>query len=57
VTDSLATAKRMLVEARVGIAPGSAFGPEGEGHFRLCFAQQRATLEAALERICGFLRQ
>jgi aspartate/methionine/tyrosine aminotransferase len=57
VTDSLADAKRMLVEAKVGIAPGSAFGPEGEGHFRLCFAQQKPTLEAALERICGFLRQ
>ena len=55
-TDSLAMAKRMLVDAKVGIAPGSAFGPEGEGHFRLCFAQQKPTLEAALERICGFLR-
>jgi aspartate/methionine/tyrosine aminotransferase len=57
LTDSLAAAKRMLVEAKVGIAPGSAFGPEGEGHFRLCFAQQTATLEQALERICGFLRR
>ena len=57
LTDSLAAAKRMLVEAKVGIAPGSAFGPEGEGHFRLCFAQQKATLEDALGRICGFLRR
>jgi aspartate/methionine/tyrosine aminotransferase len=57
LTDSLAEAKRMLVEAKVGIAPGSAFGPEGEGHFRLCFAQQKPTLEAALDRVCGFLRR
>ncbi len=57
LTDSLAAAKRMLVEAKVGIAPGSAFGPEGEGHFRLCFAQRKPTLEEALERICGFLRR
>jgi aspartate/methionine/tyrosine aminotransferase len=56
VADSMAVAKRMLVEAKVGIAPGCAFGPEGEGHFRLCFAQQRPTLEQALERLCGFLR-
>jgi aspartate/methionine/tyrosine aminotransferase len=57
LADSLAVAKRMLVEARVGLAPGAAFGPGGEGHFRLCFAQRRETLEAALERICGFLRR
>ncbi len=55
VTNSLALAKRMLVEARVGIAPGAAFGPGGEGHFRLCFAQQEATLARALERLVGFL--
>lgn len=55
LADSLGLAKRMLVEARVGLAPGSAFGPGGEGHFRLCFAQRRETLEAALGRICGFL--
>lgn len=54
--DSLALAKRMLREARVGLAPGAAFGPGGEGHFRLCFAQRRETLEAALGRLTRFLR-
>jgi aspartate/methionine/tyrosine aminotransferase len=57
LTDSLAEAKRMSRGAKVGLAPGSAFGPGGEGHFRLCFAQQEATLEKALDRVAGWLRR
>jgi len=57
LTDSLAEAKRMSRGAKVGLAPGSAFGPGGEGHFRLCFAQQEATLERALDRVTGWLRR
>ena len=53
MTDSLAAAKRLAAEAKVGLAPGSAFGPGGEGHFRLCFAQSEATLERALERLAA----
>ncbi len=56
-TDSLAMAKRMLVQARVGIAPGAAFGPGGEGHFRLCFAQSEAKLSEALDRLQGFFER
>lgn len=56
LADSLSAAKAMLREARVGLAPGAAFGPGGEGHFRLCFAQQEATLDAALDRVTGWLR-
>jgi len=51
MTDSLAEAKRLAATAKVGLAPGSAFGPGGEGHFRLCFAQSEATLERALARL------
>ena len=57
LTDSLAEAKRMSRGAKVGLAPGSAFGPGGEGHFRLCFAQQEATLDRALDRVTGWLRR
>jgi aspartate/methionine/tyrosine aminotransferase len=49
--DSLAGAKRLLEEAGVGLAPGSAFGPAGEGHFRLCIANSEATLKEALARL------
>lgn len=56
VGDSLDFAKRLFRETRVGVAPGAAFGPEGEGWLRLCFASDAARLETAMERIEGFLR-
>jgi aspartate aminotransferase len=49
--DSLAFAKRMVDVANVGLAPGSAFGPGGEGFLRLCFAASHATLRAGVERL------
>jgi len=51
VADSLAYAKQVLEETSVGLAPGSAFGPGGEGHLRLCFAGGPERLSAALERL------
>ena len=38
--DSLALAKRLVVEHGLGLAPGVAFGPEGEGWLRWCFASE-----------------
>ncbi len=38
--DSLALAKRLVVENGLGLAPGAAFGDEGEGWLRWCFASQ-----------------
>ncbi len=49
--DSLAFAERLLDETGVGLAPGAAFGPGGEGHLRLCFASAPARLSEALDRI------
>lgn len=51
MTDSLAMAKRIIDEANVGLAPGSAFGPAGEGHLRLCFAASPQTLNKGLDRL------
>lgn len=56
VDDSLALAKRLVREARVGLAPGVAFGPEGEGYLRLCFAAGLDTLSEALDRLEPALR-
>ena len=56
LTDSFAFCRRLLVESRVGLAPGSAFGNGGEGSVRICYASERAILEAALERLDTFLR-
>ena len=40
--DSLALAKRLVREHGLGLAPGAAFGPEGEGWLRWCFASREA---------------
>ncbi|MFQ5955785.1 MAG: pyridoxal phosphate-dependent aminotransferase [Kiloniellales bacterium] len=51
MTDSLATAKELLHATGVGLAPGVAFGPGGEGHLRLCFASATGRLEEAMARL------
>ena len=56
VTDSLAAAKDLLIRTNVGLAPGSAFGPGGEGHLRLCFAASPDRLAEAMERLRPALR-
>jgi aspartate/methionine/tyrosine aminotransferase len=38
--DSLQTAKRLVLEAGIGLAPGNAFAPEGQGWLRWCFASK-----------------
>ncbi|KAB2905232.1 MAG: pyridoxal phosphate-dependent aminotransferase [Burkholderiaceae bacterium] len=38
--DSLALAKRLVAEAGLGLAPGNAFGAEGQGWLRWCFASR-----------------
>jgi aspartate aminotransferase len=49
--------KRLLLETRVGIAPGVAFGAGGEHSVRICYAADRGVLEAAMDRLDGFLRR
>jgi aspartate/methionine/tyrosine aminotransferase len=53
--DSLACAKRLVAEAGLGIAPGVAFGPEGEGYLRWCFAASDDLLRQGAERLRRFL--
>lgn len=55
LTDSFDAAKKILEETRVGLAPGIAFGPEGEGYLRLCYAQPAPVLEQAFSRLSSFL--
>jgi aspartate/methionine/tyrosine aminotransferase len=54
--DSLAFCKRMVVEAGLGLAPGIAFGPEGEGFVRWCFAADEGRLADGVERFERGLR-
>ena len=57
VTDSLDFCKRLVREARLGLAPGSAFGPEGEGFIRWCFAASDDRLADGISRLSRFLQQ
>ena len=51
MTDSVAFAKEALLRAKVGLAPGSAFGPMGEGYLRMCFARDPRTIAEAVDRL------
>ena len=56
VTDSLAFCKRLMREHGLGLAPGSAFGPEGEGYVRWCFAASEAKLADGVARLARALK-
>ena len=40
VSDSLAFARELVLQHGLGLAPGAAFGPEGQGWLRWCFASR-----------------
>lgn len=52
---SLELCKAMVREVGLGLAPGSAFGPQGEGFLRWCYACDVARLDAGVERLKRFL--
>jgi aspartate/methionine/tyrosine aminotransferase len=55
--DGLATAKRLVTEAGLGLAPGEAFGSEAAGWLRWCFASQDPQrLLLGVERLRGWIR-
>jgi aspartate/methionine/tyrosine aminotransferase len=56
VDDSMAFCRRLVTEAKLGLAPGSAFGPEGEGFVRWCFAASDERLDEGVARLARFLR-
>jgi len=53
--DSHKLAIKLVDEARVGMAPGAAFGTGGEGFLRLCFASSTKRLGEAMDRLEPFL--
>jgi hypothetical protein len=57
VADSFEFCRALLIEEKVGLAPGAAFGPGGEGSIRICFAADRSVLDPALERLGSFLKR
>ena len=53
--DSVCLAKRLIEEVGLGLAPGRAFGPEGEGWLRWCYAADWKKNESGIERLSRFL--
>ena len=54
--DSLAFAKHLVAAHGLGLAPGAAFGDEGEGWLRWCFASRDAhRLDAGVQRLAKAL--
>lgn len=51
VTDTLGFCKTLAKKYKVGLAPGEAFGPGGQGNIRLCFASSAERLSKGLDRI------
>jgi aspartate/methionine/tyrosine aminotransferase len=52
---SLELAKDLVRQAGLGLAPGGAFGPEGEGWLRWCFAAQASKNASGLDRLERYL--
>ena len=50
-----AFAERLLVEQHVAVLAGTAFGPGGAGHLRMCYATAPSELERALGAIRKFV--
>ena len=57
LADSFDFCRRLLMETKVGLAPGVAFGAGGEGSVRICYAAERNILEPAMDRLDKFLRR
>ncbi|MBX3522543.1 MAG: pyridoxal phosphate-dependent aminotransferase [Xanthobacteraceae bacterium] len=56
-SDSRALALKLIDEAGVGLAPGTAFGPGAEPFLRICFARSPESLEIAVNRIADWLKR
>jgi len=54
-TDTRRLALRLIDQAQVGLAPGTAFGAGGENFLRLCFARNAEQLETASRRLADAL--
>lgn len=55
MTDSFEFCRQLLMETRVGLAPGVAFGAGGEGSVRICYAANQEVLKPAMQRLGDFL--
>ena len=52
---SMELARSLIEQVGLGLAPGRAFGPEGEGWLRWCYAAKWWKNESGVERLARFL--
>jgi aspartate/methionine/tyrosine aminotransferase len=55
--DTRRLALRLVDEAAVGVAPGTAFGAGGEGYLRVCFLRNAQELADAAQRLADVLQR
>jgi aspartate aminotransferase len=55
-SDSFDFCKRLLMDTKVGLAPGVAFGAGGEGSVRICYAAELQIVQEAMARLSMFLK-
>lgn len=55
--DDFRFARDLAHQAKVGVIPGSAFGPGGEGHVRLSYAAADDQIDAAIVRLQDFMKK
>jgi len=53
--NSLTLAKHMIETVGLGLAPGCAFGPEGDGWLRWCYAANAEKLAQGIQRFEQYL--
>ena len=49
--------EKLLVEEKVAVVHGTAFGPSGEGYIRCCYATSLTDIEEALTRMKRFVKK
>lgn len=55
--DDMTFARQLAHQAKVGVIPGSAFGPGGEGYVRLSYAAADQNIETAIDRLQQFMQE
>lgn len=55
--DDMQFALDLAFKAKVGVTPGSAFGPGGEGYIRLSYASSDEDLQESMRRISDFFKE
>lgn len=55
--DDFKFARELAHKAKVGVIPGQAFGPGGEGHIRLSYAASDEDIEKVIDRLSSFMEQ